>query len=194
MKRIYLPLSRFLRRALPRLRPYWFHFLTGLRFFRMGRMNKVYGVENIHLGNKVSIGDFCWLEAVDRYGSQQFTPLLELRSGTSLSDAVHISAATRIVIGENCLLGSRIYIGDHSHGAGRPDPASLQVPPGQRALANIAAIDIGANCWICDGAVILAGCRIHSGSVIAANAVVRLQTDEPALIAGNPAKVIHYFR
>ncbi len=194
MKRIYLPLSRFLRRALPRLRPCWFHCLTGLRFFRMGRMNKVYGVENIHLGSRVSIGDFCWLEAVERYGGQQFAPRLELRAGTSLSDAVHISAVARIVIGENCLLGSRIYIGDHSHGTGRLDTASLQTPPGQRPLANIAEIDIGANCWICDGAVILAGSRIHPGSIVAANAVVRLQTDEAALIAGNPAKVIHYFR
>ena len=193
MKRIYLPLSRFLRRALPRLRPYWFHCLTGLRFFRMGRMNKIYGVENIHLGEKVAIGDFCWLEAVDRYGSQSFSPRLELRDGTSLSDAVHISVVSRIVIGENCLLGSRIYIGDHSHGTGRPDAAALALPPGQRPLANIDAIIIGANCWICDGAVILAGSRIHPGSIIAANAVVRLQTDQAALIAGNPAQVIHYF-
>ena len=68
----------------------------------------------------------------------------------------------------------------------------FSTPPAKRPLGDIAEIDIGKNSWICDGAVILAGTRLASHSIVGANSVVRLQTDRAALIGGIPAKVIKY--
>ncbi|MGC0154242.1 hypothetical protein ACPRNU_17415 [Chromobacterium vaccinii] len=192
--RFLAQLNAFLfRRAGPRLRGLLSGPLRQVAFHRLGRHNKIYGGEAIHAGQRVCIGDFCWIEAVVRYGAQSFQPAIVLRDGVMISDMTHISAVSRIEIGRDCLLGSKIYIGDHSHGTARLTADSCRTPPGRRPLDDIAEIAIGDDCWIGDGAVILAGSRIAAGSIVAANAVVKLQTDKPALIAGNPAKVVRYF-
>jgi acetyltransferase-like isoleucine patch superfamily enzyme len=92
------------------------------------------------------------------------------------------------------LLGSNIYIGDHTHGPTKINIEIINVLPipAKRELDNLGPIIIGARSWICDGVVILPNSRIHHDSIIAANSVVKLVTNRPALIAGAPAKIIRY--
>lgn len=61
-------------------------------------------------------------------------------------------------------------------------------PRGVRS--RVEPIRIGDDCWICDGAVILAGTRLAPGCIVAANAVVRLTADAACVIAGNPATIV----
>ncbi|MDN7671381.1 DapH/DapD/GlmU-related protein [Burkholderia oklahomensis] len=158
-------------------------------FARRGRANKIFGWRSIRVGKGVTIGDACWIQAVERYGMQTFRPSISIGDGAHLSDAVHMSAVSSIEIGNGCLLGSRIYIGDHAHGDSA-DADHQSVPPARRPLARIEEIRIGDNCWICDGAIILAGTRLAPGCIVAANAVVRLTADAACLIAGNPATIV----
>jgi maltose O-acetyltransferase len=51
-------------------------------------------------------------------------------------------------------------------------------------------IDIGSDVWIGGGAIILAGVRIGSRSVIGAGSVVTRDVPEGAFAAGNPCRVI----
>jgi acetyltransferase-like isoleucine patch superfamily enzyme len=175
-----------------RVRGMLFGLIRGVHFHKAGRLVKIRGARHICVGQGVSVGDFCWIEAITQFAGVDLSPKLELDDGVSLSDLTHISCASHVHIGENCLIGSKVYIGDHSHGSLSNTMEMFSIPPAKRPLGDIAEIEIGKNSWICDGAVILAGTRLASHSVVGANSVVRLQTDRPALIAGVPAKVIRY--
>lgn len=179
-------------KVLPRLRALLFFMVSGIRFKKLGRMGKIMGRDSIQVGAGVTLGDFCWIEAVESYGGQRFSPVLKIADGVAISDLTHISCLKRIEIGADCLLGSKIYIGDHSHGSVTDLEQLRTVAPAKRPLGDAGEIVIGARTWICDGAVILAGTHIAASSIIAANSVVRLSVERPALIAGVPARVIRY--
>jgi acetyltransferase-like isoleucine patch superfamily enzyme len=109
-----------------------------------------------------------------------------------VSDLTHISCVSKIDIGDDCLIGSKVYIGDHSHGTLADTSEVLNIAPARRHLGDIGEVTIGAKTWICDGAVILAGTVLAQSSIVAANSVVRLKESRPALIGGVPARVIRY--
>ncbi len=175
-----------------RLRAIVMYIRTGIRFAAVGRHAKVRGTAHMTVGTGVRIGDFCWIEAVASYGGKRYRPRLVMGDRVVLSDLTHISCVEAIQIGDDCLLGSKIYIGDHHHGSVSDIDEVMNVAPAQRPLSDISEIIIGEKTWICDGAVILPGTRIGRSSIVGANSVVRLQEDRPALIAGVPARVIRY--
>ena len=175
-----------------RLRAIAVYFRTGIRFAGVGRHAKVRGTAHMNVGARVSVGDFCWVEAIASYGGKRYRPRLIIGNGVALSDMTHISCVESIQIGDDCLLGSKIYIGDHNHGSVSDIGELLNVAPARRPLNDIAEIVIGEKTWICDGTVILPGTRIGRCSIVGANSVVRVQEDRPALIAGVPARVIRY--
>ena len=176
----------------PRLRARVLYPITGIRFKRVGLHAKLRGLASMRIGRRVALGDFCWLEAVEKYGGNRYTPALSIGDDVSISDLTHISCVHRITIGAGCLLGSKVYIGDHSHGSLQDYAQMRHLPPASRPLGDAAEITIGEHVWIGDGAVILAGTHIASGSIVGANSVAKLCVDRPAVIAGIPAKVIRY--
>lgn len=64
------------------------------------------------------------------------------------------------------------------------DPARPSLPDGP-----FADTEIGHDVWIGTGATILPGCRIGSGVIVGAGAVVAGQVPDYAVVAGNPARV-----
>lgn len=178
--------------AFPALRSIAVYLRTGIRFQRVGVHAKVRGGASITIGKRVALGDCCWIEAVTRYGGRRYSPRLVLGNRVAISDFTHISCVQHIEIGDDCLLGSKIYIGDHSHGSVNDLEEIRDVAPAKRPLGDIAEIIIGEKTWIGDGAVILAGTRIARSSIVGANSVVRLKEERPALLAGVPARVVRY--
>ena len=175
---------------IPMVRAFLFLVTHGVRFKRLGSHFKIRGIEGMNIGHRVGVGDFCWIQAVLSYGGIRYSPSLSIGDDVAISDLTHISCAYQISIGAGCLLGSKIYIGDHYHGSTRT--FDLLQAPAHRPLANFESIQIGDRVWVGDGAVILPGARIASGSIIGANSVVGLSVDRPALIAGIPARVVRY--
>jgi acetyltransferase-like isoleucine patch superfamily enzyme len=91
----------------------------------------------------------------------------------------------RINIGDHCLIGERVSIRDADHGM---EPGELM-----RLQEHTAApITIGDDVWIGCGAVILKGVNIGSGAVVAANSVVTKNVPAMAVVAGLPARVLHW--
>jgi len=50
--------------------------------------------------------------------------------------------------------------------------------------------ELGADCWIGHGAIVLAGRNVGTGAVVGANAVVTKDVPDYAIVAGNPATII----
>lgn len=193
LRSLLLRCFEFGERVAPRVRGMAFRILFDLPFRRVGRHLTVLGGRSIQIGDSVTVGDGCWIEAVVRYRDQSFNPQLIIGDRVSMSNWTHISCAKKIVLGEGCLIGSKVFIGDHSHGRLHVDADGSETIPRDMPLVNADSIEIGAGTWICDGAVILAGSKIGRGSVIGANSVVKIREERGALIAGAPAKVLRFF-
>jgi acetyltransferase-like isoleucine patch superfamily enzyme len=189
---IYTRLCRFSQRAIPRFRAMILKAFTGIPFTKVGVHFKLYGCDRMQIGKGVRIGDFCWVEAVSSYGGITYHPKLQIGQGVAVSDLTHISCVDRIAIGRDCLIGSKVYIGDHSHGPTRGQIGLSSTAPARRNLDNVSPIEIGDRCWIGDGAVILGGAKVAAGSIIGANSIVSIKEVRPALIVGSPARVAHY--
>ena len=154
----------------------------------------VRGAKCISFGRNISATRNLWLEAVIDYRDQRFHPAIEIGDGTSFSDSVHITSIERIVIKKNVLMGSRIYISDHNHGAYKgPVQSSPEEPPARRRLGGGGPVFIGENVWIGDNVVILGPVTIGNGAVIGANSLITQDVAPQTIVAGAPAVPIKRF-
>lgn len=116
---------------------------------------------------------------------------LEIGENFKMGDYVHIAAGEKIIIGDNCLFASKIYISDISHGdySTSQNASTPNIPPDERPLITN-PIFIGNNVWLGDNVCILPGVRVGNGCVIGANAVVNRDVPANSIAVGVPAKVI----
>lgn len=87
-------------------------------------------------------------------------------------------------IGANTLLGSGVHI---MSGKGQHNFDDMSTPIKDQG-GTFTKVSIGENCWLGNGALVMA--NIGEGSVVAAGAVVINDVPANAIVAGNPAKVI----
>lgn len=101
-----------------------------------------------------------------------------------LGDSVHIVARKKVVIGNDLLAASKVFISDTNHGSYSGENISNHdVPPNKRKLESKETI-IGNNVWIGENAVILAGSIIGDGCVIGANTVVSKNIPPYSIVVG----------
>lgn len=161
----------------------------------LGPRCMVRGSKFIKFGAGVYATSDLWLEAVPNYRDQRFSPSIAIGDGVGFSPYAHISCIDRIVIGDNVLTGSHVYISDHNHGLYKGESQSQPTePPEQRQLGGGGPIVIDDNVWIGDNVVILGPASIGSGAVLAANSVVRGNVPSASIVAGTPARLIKQFQ
>jgi acetyltransferase-like isoleucine patch superfamily enzyme len=146
------------------------------------------GGKYIIIGEKISIGKNSILNAWDRYQDIKFSPKIIIGNNTSLGEGCHISAITKIIIGNNVLTGRRVSIIDNSHGDSSIN--DLKTPTTKRKLTSKGPIIIENNVWIGDKVTILSGVTIGANSIIGANSVVTKNIPENSIVGGVPAKKI----
>lgn len=157
----------------------------------IGTGAKVYGTRSIHMGTGAYIHRHAWIEAVGSFGSDTFNSTIVIGKGFSASDRLHISAINQIEIGDHCLFGSGVYVGDHNHGSYRgEEQSSPGEPPVFRELVSHGPVIIGSNVWIGDNSVVVGPVTIGDGVVIGANSIVVKDIPAHTLAAGNPAKIL----
>jgi acetyltransferase-like isoleucine patch superfamily enzyme len=152
------------------------------------------GLNRIRVGRQFRAGKALWLEAVVTHNGRHYEPQIEIGNYVALSDNVHIAATSKITIGDNVLIGSRILITDHAHGSYTGEnQTGPEFVPNDRPLTQDGTVIIGNKVWIGDGAIILPGAKISDGAVIGANAVVAGDVPAGAMVGGVPAKIIKVY-
>lgn len=145
-------------------------------------------------GNHISIGNFfecdqrLRLDAWDKFLEEEYKPVIIFGNCVSIQKDCHIGAINKIVIGNNVLLASKVYISDHSHG--EISCEALSLPPAKRVLFSKGPVIIEDNVWLGEGVVVLPNVTIGENSIVGANSVVTKSFPKNSVIAGNPAKII----
>ena len=84
----------------------------------------------------------------------------------------------------NILLAENVFISDVDHTWSMPGLPIHQQPNKQSDT------EIGKNCFLGYGCVILAGTKLGEGVIVGASSVVRGEYDCGSIVAGSPAKII----
>jgi len=105
-------------------------------------------------------------------------------SHINLNCCIWAGINSKIVIGENLLMGPGVMICAANHGTKKSMPMTFQPE-------NEADIIIGDDVWLGSNAVITAGVKISNGVIVAAGAVVTKSVlEEYTIVGGVPAKPI----
>lgn len=107
---------------------------------------------------------------------------LEVGDNTWIGYQTLIATSSSVVIGANCDIAPRAYIGTGTH--------LIDVNADHVAAIDISRdVHIGDGCWLCANSTILPGTEIGAKCVVAAGAVVAKSfTEDKILLAGIPAE------
>ncbi len=113
---------------------------------------------------------------------------LKIGNNCEFGDNTHIVALKKVVIGNNVLIASKVFISDCSHGCySNRYNVSQDLPetsPNDRKLV-YEEVCIGDNVWIGENAVILLGTHIGGGCIIGANSVVTRDIPDNSMVIGH---------
>lgn len=109
---------------------------------------------------------------------------ISIEGGTSATGSVYMTTfeGSSISIGRDCMFAGGVQI--------RADDAHpiFDVKTGQRVNRS-RPVHIGDHVWLCEGAVILNGSDIGSGSIIGTRSIVKGKITNNCVAAGSPARV-----
>ena len=142
---------------------------------------------SIRCGRNVFIGYNARVEGVKKYNESHFTPEIIIGNGVSIQQNLHLTCATRISIGANTAIAANVTITDINH------PYTDIDMPIERQDIETSRVEIGEDCKIYNGAVILMGVKVGKHCVIGANSVVRNDIPDYSVAVGVPAKVVKRF-
>ncbi len=176
--------------SLDKIRAKFFGILFSYRIARCGSDAKVDGFGKITGGKKIEIGHgfVCGhnvrIQALCRHINTNYSPSILIGDNVNFNDFVHIASIFSVVIGDNCLIASKVIVTDHNHSVEQRDATPIQ-----RGLIG-KPIVIKNNVWIGENVVILPGVTIGEGAIIGANSVVNCDVPANATAVGVPARIL----
>lgn len=164
-------------------------FLITKLFYRPARLIRrplyLRGRRSIKIGRGMTTGHSC------RFDLDGQKRTLYVGNNCEFGDYTHIVALNKVVIGNNVLVASKVFISDTSHGEyGGLNQDSPDSKPKDRKLVK-KQVNIGNNVWIGENVVILPGSTIGNGCIIGANSVVNgKKFEDNTIIVGSPARIV----
>lgn len=143
---------------------------------------RVFGWSSISVGKRVVIGEGSAINAVNLPEGET---RVEIGDCAYLGRYNYISAGGLVRIGGFALVGPFCeFLGtDHRF----EDPLQPYVHTGCTAGGQIY---LGVNSWLGSKSILMKGCRVGHGSVVAAGAIVTKEFPAFCILAGNPARIL----
>ena len=153
------------------------------------------GKKYIKYGKNFTTGVGCRIEAYNFNNriSDRKNPQLIIGNNVQINDYVHLSCAESVIIEDNVLIASKVYVSDLNHG----NYSSLknlehscpdEIVKDRKIFTK--PVKICQNTWLGENVAVLSGVTIGKNSIIGANSVVSKNIPENCIAVGNPAKVI----
>lgn len=147
-----------------------------------------HGLAYISIGENFNASSRLILEAYDSHLENKYTPEITIGDNVRINYDCHIGCVNKVLIGNNVLIASKVFITDHFHGDTTLD--SLALPPNLRKVISKGPVIIEDNVWIGEGVAIMPNVKIGKNAIIGANAVVTKDVPSNCVVGGNPAKII----
>jgi len=155
---------------------------------KIGRPLSIIGGKYIFVGDNFSVGDFARIEVFDYHNGVRFQPRVEIGDNVSINNNLHLGCINRIVIEDNVLIASDVYISDHAHG--RRDYRDICQPPSERIIQSKGPVYIQNNSWVGEKVTILPGVTIGKYAIVGAGSVLTKDVPDFCIVSGNPARII----
>ncbi|WP_243295649.1 acyltransferase [Geothrix mesophila] len=147
--------------------------------------HNIIGGKKIYIGDRVNIGKYSYLHAIEKYRNQFFRPEILIGNDVYIGPKCYIAAVSRIQIQDGCVLSEEVYISDVAHGL---DPKSGLIM--EQSLISKGPVLIGKGCFIGLRAAIMPGVELGSHCIVASSAVVTQSYPDYSMLAGNPARLV----
>lgn len=160
-------------------------FFPGSRLIR--RPIYIRGKKSLVLGKRLTTGRMC---RIDLNGEKKS---LFIGDNCQIGDYTHIVAHERVEIGDNCLIASKVFISDTSHGLydnSQVDSRPNIAPNDRQLVTN--PVKIGNNVWLGENVVVLLGAEIGDGCIIGANSVITKKIPSNSIVVGNNRIIKRY--
>jgi acetyltransferase-like isoleucine patch superfamily enzyme len=148
----------------------------------------IIGGKYICIGKNFSSNKRLRIEAISKHNRTLYNPKIIIGDNVSVNYDCHIGCINKIIIGNDVLIASKVYITDHFHG--EISKEQIKIPPSFRKLYSKGAVIIEDNVWIGEGVCIMPGVTIGKNSIIGANSVVTKNIPEDSVVVGQAGKVI----
>lgn len=175
-------LTRAWRRSLRNSR------VSDLRRSRIGEFSEVdpttqvYGWKNVRIGRYSILCEGTLINAMNRV-TDEIT--LDIGDHCFIGRENYFNTGRAIRIGDYCLTANNCRFLGSSHDIRVPTIPYLARP----AVAD-EEITVGPNCWLGDGATVLASVTIGYGSIVGAATVVTKDVPPYSIVVGNPGRVV----
>lgn len=158
------------------------------KFFNVKKPTYFKGLRYISIGDNFNARENLRIECWDKFSNKSYNPIIEIGENVTMNFNIHIGCINKIIIGNNVLFSSNIFITDHFHGFINSE--DIQLHPIDRELYSKGPVIIEDDVWIGENVSIMPNVTIGKNCIIGANSVVTKSFPSNSVIAGVPAVLI----
>lgn len=139
--------------------------------------------ESINIGTGVSIFSNARIEAIKKYNSSNYNPIIVIGDNVTIQQNLHLTCANSVIIEDDVAIAANVTITDINHTYLNP------LIPIEKQDIECKTIKIGKGSKIYNNVVITPGVSLGANCVVGANSVVTKSFPAHSILYGIPAKL-----